>query len=188
MCFCYFPNTKATRDVDTVTFFPTTVPFPKVNLEDFLRQAASDIVSLLQNPPSTTTPSLQAGDSIQNALLQLATILHRTDDLPPTIIQQSTALQPPPRVDKILDSQSPPRVVAKLNNSPITVKNKWRRQPIQQSRYNLRSTSNFKATNFKNLAAKTLLAQHMFQTPQISRIYDDEGEKITIKAITKWRQ
>ena len=102
---CYFPNTKATRNVDTVTFSPTTVPFPKVNLEDFLRQAASDIVSLLQNPPSTTTPSLQAGDSIQNALLQLATILHRTDDLPSTIIQKSTEMQPPPRVDKILDSQ-----------------------------------------------------------------------------------
>ena len=92
-------------------------------------------------------------------------------------------MQPPPRVDKILDSQSPPRVVAKLNNSPITVKNKWRRQPIQQSRYNLRSTSNFKTTNFKNLAAKTLLAQHMFQTPQISHIYDDAGKKLQLKQL-----
>ena len=180
---CYFPNTKTTRDVDTVTFFPTTVPFPKVNLEAFLRQAASDIVSLLQNPPSTTTPSLPAGDDIQNALLQLATIIHRTDDLTSPIIQQSTVLQSPPRMDKNLNSQSTPRVVDKLNNSHITIKAKWKRQLVQQSRYNLRSTSNYKDTNFKNLAARTLLAQHVFTTPQISHIYDDTGRRLQLKQL-----
>ena len=71
---CYFPQTKATRDVDTVTFFPTNVPFPKIKIEDFLRQAASDIFTILQHPPSTTVPSPQAGNTTQNSLLQLATI------------------------------------------------------------------------------------------------------------------
>ena len=33
---CYFPDTCATRDVDTITFFPSTIPFPKVKIEDFL--------------------------------------------------------------------------------------------------------------------------------------------------------
>ena len=37
---CYFSMTKTVRDCDTVTFFLTTVPFPQVNLEDHLKQAA----------------------------------------------------------------------------------------------------------------------------------------------------
>ena len=73
---CYSPQTRATRDFDTDTFFPSTVSFPQVETDDFLHQAATDIVSILQQPPSSTVPSLQAGDTVQNALLQLATILH----------------------------------------------------------------------------------------------------------------
>ena len=34
---CYFPRTKTTRDYDTVTFFPTTIPFPEVKLKYYLR-------------------------------------------------------------------------------------------------------------------------------------------------------
>ncbi len=34
----YFPKTRMERQVDTVTFFPTVVPYPEVKLEDFLRQ------------------------------------------------------------------------------------------------------------------------------------------------------
>ena len=34
---CYFPRTKQIRDCDTVTFFPTNVPFPQVKLVDFLK-------------------------------------------------------------------------------------------------------------------------------------------------------
>ena len=116
-----FPHTKTTRDVDTVTFFQTTVPFPKVNLDDFLRQAALDIVTLLQRPPSTTTLSLQAGDSIQNAMLKLAAILHRTDDYPSPIIQQQK-LQPPQRVTTTTPTPSSPRVVKTINTQPLTEK------------------------------------------------------------------
>ena len=48
---CYFPRTRTTRDCDTVTFFPTTVPFSGVKLGDFLQQAASDIIAILTQPP-----------------------------------------------------------------------------------------------------------------------------------------
>ena len=65
----YFPKTRAPRICDTVTFLPTVVPFPEVKITDFLRQAASDIIDILTHPPSTTTPSLEAGDPTLNALL-----------------------------------------------------------------------------------------------------------------------
>ena len=32
---CYFPCTKTTRDCYTVTFSPTTIPFPEIKLQDF---------------------------------------------------------------------------------------------------------------------------------------------------------
>ena len=79
---CYFPRTKITRDYDTVTFFPTTIPFPEIKLQHFLRQAASDIIFILTPPPSTTTPSLQDGNPLRNALVTLATQLNRIDNIP----------------------------------------------------------------------------------------------------------
>ena len=71
---CFFEKTRSERNVDTVTFFPKKIKFPQVKLEDFLKQAATDIISLLTQPPSTTTLSLEAGDLTKNALLKLARI------------------------------------------------------------------------------------------------------------------
>ena len=42
---CYFPDTRATCDVDIITFFSSIIPIPKVKIEDFLRQAATYIFS-----------------------------------------------------------------------------------------------------------------------------------------------
>ena len=41
---CYFPKTRSQRDVDTVTFFPKLIHFPEVKTDDFLKQAALDII------------------------------------------------------------------------------------------------------------------------------------------------
>ena len=91
---CYFPRPRTIRDCDTVTFFPTTLSFPEIKLDDFLRQAASDIITILTLPPSTTTPSLQTGDPVRNILITLETQLNRTDNIP----QQPTPTAPPPRM------------------------------------------------------------------------------------------
>ena len=37
--------------------------YPQINLDDFLRQAAGDIISILTQPPSSVVPTLQAGDT-----------------------------------------------------------------------------------------------------------------------------
>ena len=67
----------AERDVDTVTFSPKVVPFPKISTDDFLRQAATDIITILTEPPSSTYPTLEAGDSTHNTLLKIAETLKR---------------------------------------------------------------------------------------------------------------
>ena len=84
---CYFPSAQSEQPVDTVTFMMHTIPIPQVSTIDFLKQAAEDIVSILQQPSSTTTLQIKAGNNVQNALLDIATILKRTYDLylPPKI-------------------------------------------------------------------------------------------------------
>ena len=67
---CYFPIKKLERQMDTVILYPTVIPFPKVKIEK-LRQTAADIITVLTDPPSTTTPSLQAVDPVRNGLHQL---------------------------------------------------------------------------------------------------------------------
>ena len=64
---CYFPDTKATRDADTVEFFPKNIPFPKTTSEDYLLQSASDILAILKSPP-TFLLYLQYGDSTKMPL------------------------------------------------------------------------------------------------------------------------
>lgn len=65
----HFSETQIQQHVDTVTFFSNFITFPEVNLDDFLQQAATDIVTLLSTSPSTTIVSFAAGDSTQNTLL-----------------------------------------------------------------------------------------------------------------------
>ena len=104
---CYFPKTRSERNVDTVTFFSAAIPFPKVNLDDFLRQAATDIITILTAPPSTTAPSLQAGDPTRNALLEISTVLNRAEKL--HVTSPPTSYVPPQRVKNIKKISPPPR-------------------------------------------------------------------------------
>ena len=49
-------------------------------INDFLKQSALDIISLLQHPPSPTIPSLEAGDNVKNAIFIVASLLNRTNN------------------------------------------------------------------------------------------------------------
>ena len=91
---CYFPRTRTTRICDTVAFFPHTTPFPKVTLSDHLRQAAEDIIHLLTHPPTSTVPSLQAGDPVRQALTDLATQLQRIEPIPSPVSTPRPAHSP----------------------------------------------------------------------------------------------
>ena len=89
---CFIPTTKAVRDADTVLFIPETIPYPEVSIEDHLKQATTDIIRILTNPPSTSTiPSLEIGDKTKNALLKIADILNTNTTLPALPAQTSTS-------------------------------------------------------------------------------------------------
>ena len=202
---CYFPRTKTPRDCDTVTFFPTHVPFPEIKLDDFLRQAATDIITILTSPPSTTTPSLEAGDPVRNALLTLATQLKRIQPMPITAPSTPPATSPrvqPTTIPTHIARAAPvPRVkfppitnittVGNLQQRSSALKNA-RFNNITAHRYPLRSKTlptrkhlpslHNKGTNFRNLAAKQLLAQHLFQA-NANHIYRENGTKESIDSL-----
>ena len=55
-----------------------------------------DIVSILNDPPSTTALSLKVGDNTRNALLEIAKILNRTEKIPPHIVTPSPRVKEQP--------------------------------------------------------------------------------------------
>lgn len=80
--------------MNTVSFFLASIPFPVIKIDDYLRQAASDIITILTSSPSTTVPTLNAGDKACNALLEIVTILNQATDLPTAPILPQRSQQP----------------------------------------------------------------------------------------------
>ena len=115
---CYFPRTRATRTCDTVIFFPHKAPFPTITTQDYLKQAADDIIHILLHPPSTTVPTLAAGDPVRAALLELATTLQRVQPVPvrpePTIPITMTPAAPSPRVETPASPRTEPPAVPRV--------------------------------------------------------------------------
>ena len=176
-------------------------------MEDFLEQAATDIVTILTEPLSTTTPSLQAGDHMRNALLTLATQLQQIDTIP--AIKLPDVPSPPMKTPILaepesLDAQSsrvqvpepivikhrtaaaqPPRV--HLHNSIPASTLQMHSKQLKKSRYRnkiphsypLRSLTRQKRTNFRHLVAQHLTTQHVFQ-PRFNHIFQENGKKETI--------
>ena len=79
---CFIPTTSRCWDVLTLDWFPHTVPFPTVTANDYLKQTADDMLSLLQAKTTKASP-LAFGSPITNAFIQVAQILRRAA-VPPT--------------------------------------------------------------------------------------------------------
>ena len=67
MCIRIFSKHSHYLQVDTVTYYSTIIPMPKLILEAHLHQAGSGIVSMLTNPSPSPVIQLQSGNPIQNA-------------------------------------------------------------------------------------------------------------------------
>jgi hypothetical protein len=98
---CYIPSTFGIRDALTVDWFPHQVPFPTVTADEYLRQTAADMLTLLQDQTANPIPSLTYGSPITNAYIQIAQILKRATARPePTPIaaapEQRVPIGPPP--------------------------------------------------------------------------------------------
>jgi hypothetical protein len=109
---CYLPTTSRERDVDALQFFPKQIPFPQTSTEDCLKQAASEILDVLQKPP-TTLPYLGHGDATNNAVVAIATLLGRAD-VPPELPRAQIPVHPP----RVQIPLHPPRVQIPILHPP----------------------------------------------------------------------
>jgi hypothetical protein len=103
---CYIPSTCGVRDALTVDWFPHKVPFPKVSTDEYLRQTATDMLTLIQGTATHPIPSLTYGSSITNAYIQIAQILKRAtasptpaEPLPPAPELRVPIITAPPAPD-----------------------------------------------------------------------------------------
>jgi hypothetical protein len=125
---CYVPSSSGVRDALTVDWFPHNVPFPKVTTDDYLRQTATDMLTLLQDK-TTPIPSLTYGSNVTNAYIQIAQILKRATAFPapvplPPAAEQRVVASPivaPPAAEQRVLAQ-PPISPVPANSSPVAVK------------------------------------------------------------------
>ena len=205
---CYFPRTREVRNCDTVEFFPHDIPFPRVTVNDHLQQAATDIISILSNPPSSTVPSLLAGDDTNKAIYEIAKLLHRVDPIPSLNLQHNQDV-PSPRVP----NKNNHKVAINPNNQTSTAPPMPHQIPFSddeldvpqdsqevpnispiatiQNHSNQTKNIRFKNTNQHkyNLRSKqkpTHIAQQIFDPSySINHIYTSDGKKETIDSLLK---
>ena len=127
-CFkCYLPSTNKTRDSPTIEWFPTTIKFPKVTADEYLRQTAEDMLTLLQPTTSESPPipNLTYGSTLTNAYIQIAQILRRaTARPPPRPALQILEENPTPNIQPTQTTDTPqtePRVLPPPHDPPAAV-------------------------------------------------------------------
>ena len=195
---CYFPDTKATRDADTVEFFPQDIPFPKTTSEDYLLQSASDILAILKSPP-TSLPYLHYGDATKNALVQLSHLIKAAVKQPKLQTDSTPAISPPPIAPPIATTQStivsPPlaplprvnkpaiqpaikastTVLPQFQKLPLPLSPRVQKNntfvPVSKANYNLNRSQMFfnLPTPKQRLAPQPVGQPRLFQRPNLTR-------------------
>jgi hypothetical protein len=173
-CFkCYIPSTFGVRDALTVDWFPHSVPFPKVSTDDYLRQTATDMLTLLQGKDSHPIPSLTYGSDTTNAYIQIAKILKRATTVPPPAAplppapEQRVPIPTPPAPEqRVLQPASPPHVPPKPTvapASPTTVPTRRPTPPSQRrpgTRYSRRLAQRQPSRQLAHAATTTNIYAH----------------------------
>ena len=181
---CYISSTRQEVDADTLTFIPHTIPIPETTTEDFIRQAVSDIATLLSNPPKETAPILKLGDATKNGLLELTSILNRnqTDDIIPTTSTKALSITP------TIVQNSCPELQQHMTQLPRVLQQEKLRQVINRHKQ-LRSASH---PSFL-LSNKNRLHRDSIHMPALNHIYDDRGKKQSLDKLlntdpSRWNQ
>jgi hypothetical protein len=79
----YIPSTYREQEADMVEWKPRKVAFPETTTEDYLKQAVTDIATILQHTPKLRNIQLDYGDVTNNAWTHLADMLARAAAKPP---------------------------------------------------------------------------------------------------------
>ena len=79
---CYVPSTHAEITADTVKFLPEKIPFPQATMESYLKQAVSDIITILKQPKHFNIPRSQFSSNTKNVLEKFAQLLNCSTPLP----------------------------------------------------------------------------------------------------------
>ena len=74
---CYIPTTNSEIVVDSVEFIPEKIPVPSASTDFSLRQTARDLVDVLKHGNNSTLPTLQTGNKVKNAIVQIAKVFSR---------------------------------------------------------------------------------------------------------------
>ena len=162
---CFIPSTRAEVDSNTVTFIPKAVNFPEVTIVDFLKQAATDIITLLKHPPNPMIPSLQAGSNLHNAIYILASLLNNTNNAE-SLLHQSYIN------DKLQTQKQPlplPFPTAPLPRVPA---------PLPYPHYPSPRVPTF-VSPFQSPKSPT----SPYHPPQINHIYDISGKRQSLEKL-----
>ena len=71
---CFMTETSSVWNVYTLTLFPSAIPFPKIETEDYLQKSIGNILAILSKP-KTQIPFLTYGDITTSAVESIANIL-----------------------------------------------------------------------------------------------------------------
>ena len=174
---CFVPSTRAEINVDTLVFIPKKIDFPKVTVDDFLKQSAVDIITLLTEPPSNMIPSIQAGDTTRAALLQLATLLHCSEvdqsKLEFTTESNKTIIPTP-------KPQTKPSPTPQLTPLQQTMHQLTR---VLETKQKLSTSLSHQRSSFKHQAANFLVTSKACQWPMpqsLFHIYDHQDKRLTL--------
>ena len=175
---CFVPRTRTEINADTLIFIPKKINFPEVTAEDFLKQAASDIITILTTPQSSPIPSLEAGNKTKNALLQLAQILNRA--FVPSASPPTTKPDPPAMNYSPTPIPSPPPTPQPTLKETLQRLARVLKKPKQPA-----PTPSNKFHNYKHQAAHFLVQNKLYKHPlqKVFHIYDQTNQRLTMDKV-----
>ena len=155
--------------------FPHKIPFPSTSDADYLKQAADDILAILQKP-KPTLPYLQTGDTMKDAIEQTALLLDRAIM---RVKPPKPARQLPSDPNRSQNSLQTPSPVPQSSPNPVQSPRVEQQQnpPMPHIIPDVINTVTAPfmppphATNFKSFAFQSFLAQEIF-THRANHIYN----------------
>ena len=102
----FIPETGDERVCDTLKYLPHNIPFPKATTEDYLIQAAQDIVTLLKQKATIPLPH-HPNNTLNDAITSTATLLQRAATIPPPQAPIKNPVPPLQNISKNVNKPTP---------------------------------------------------------------------------------